>query len=84
MLGPAAPTPAKRAYRRREVHELYGASFHAIDRAIREGHVKTKRYGRSVFLSVSDVERLFCPCEEPTAATRVSQETLDELGELLS
>ena len=43
MAVPAEITPAKRAYRRREVHELYGASFSAIDRAIREGHVKAKR-----------------------------------------
>lgn len=74
-------SPQRRAYRRREVKALYGASLRAIDRAIEEGRIRTRRHGRSVFLHPGDVERLFGFEEEPV---EVSAESLAEIRTLLS
>ena len=63
-----------------EVRESYGASLHSIDRAIREGLIRTNHFGRCVFLHAQDVERVF-GFEE---AGEISMKTLVELGELLS
>ena len=72
-------SPLRKAYRRSEVRDMYGASLHSIDRAIREGLIRTKRFGRCVFLHALDVDRVF-GFEE---ASEISMETLVELGDLL-
>ena len=70
----------RKAYRRGEVRDAYGASLHSIDRAIREGLIRTNHFGRCVFLHAQDVERVF-GFEE---AGKISMETLVELEEFLS
>ena len=69
----------RRAYRRSEVRDIYGASLHSIDRAIREGLIRTKRFGHCVFLHALDVDRVFGFDE----LSEISMETLVELGDLL-
>ncbi len=72
--------PLRKAYRRSEVRNIYGASIHSIDRAIREGLIRTRHFGRCVFLHAQDVDRVF-GFEE---VSEISMETLVELGDLLS
>ena len=48
MAVPAEITPTKRAYRRREVCELYGVSLHMVDRLIRDRKIQTRRIGERV------------------------------------
>ena len=79
MAEPTVKCPLRKAYRRSEVRDLYGASIHSIDRAIREGLIRTKRFGRCVFLHVQDVDRVF-GFED---ASEISLETLVELADLL-
>jgi hypothetical protein len=80
MTEPSAKFPIRKAYRRAEVREIYGASLHSIDRATREGLIRTRHFGRCVFLHARDVDRVF-GFEE---ASEISMETLVELGDLLS
>jgi hypothetical protein len=71
----------RRAYRRTEVRDLYGASLRAIDRAVGQGLIRTRRYGRCVFIHPGDVERLFgFEVEESTP----SLESVAEIRELLA
>ena len=70
----------RRALRRCEVRDQYGASLYVIDAAIRRGHIRTKHYGTCVFLDPADCERLF----GFGAGVEISSETLDELGDLLA
>ena len=49
----------RRAYRRRDVRALYGASFYQIDAAIKRGAIRTKRVGKSLYLHPKDVETVF-------------------------
>ncbi len=70
----------RKAYRRGEVRDVYGASLHSIDRAIREGLIRTNHFGRCVFLRAEDVERVF-GFEE---TSEISMETLVELEDFLS
>lgn len=79
MLGSAATRP-RRAYRRREVCELYGVSLHMVDRLIRDRKIQTRRIGeRVLLLSAQDVEREFGVDED----IEISAETLRELEGLL-
>ncbi len=80
MTEPQGESPLRKTYRRSEVRDIYGASIHSIDRAIREGLIRTKHFGRCVFLHAQDVDRVF-GFEE---ASEISMETLVELGDLLS
>ena len=80
MTESSAKSPIRKAYRRTEVREIYGASLHSIDRATREGLIRTRHFGRCVFLHAQDVGRVF-GFEE---ASETSMETLEELGDLLS
>ena len=81
MASPPLHTQVDRkAYRRAEVREVYGASMHSIDRAIREGLIRTKSFGRCVFLNAKDVDRLFGFDKE----VEISIETLEELKDFLA
>ena len=71
---------SRRALRRTEVRDLYGASLHSIDGAIRKGHIRTTRYGSCVFLHPADCEKCFGFEEE----VNVSAKTFDELRDLLA
>ncbi len=79
MTRPSFESSLRKAYRRTEVRDIYGASLHSIDRAIREGLIRTKRFGRCVFLHALDVDRVF-GFEE---LSEISMETLVELADLL-
>lgn len=84
-VGIASPVPAathleRRALRRRDVCELYGASLAAVDREIRAGNIRTKTVGRSVFLDPADVERVF----GFTESVEPSLETYAELKDFLA
>ena len=75
-----APQLARKAYRRREVCELYGVSLHMVDRMIRSGVIRTRRIGeRALLLSAVDVEREF-----GFGDLQVKTETLVELRDLLA
>ena len=76
---PAQPL-LRKAYRRREVETIFGASLHSIDRAIGEGKIRTKHFGRCVFLHAGDVETVF----GFENSVEVSAETLSELRDLLA
>jgi hypothetical protein len=80
LTEPLGKSLLRKAYRRAEVREIYGASLHSIDRATREGLIRTRHFGRCVFLHAQDVDRVF-GFEE---AGEISMETLEELGDLLS
>ncbi len=69
----------RRAYRRREVCEVFGASLSTVDKAIREGRIRVKREGRGVYLAAPDVERLF----NPTAPVEIRPEDVADLRGLL-
>ena len=75
-----APQPARKAYRRREVCELYGVSMHMLDRMIRDGVIRTRRIGeRVLLLNAVDVDREF-GFGEP----EVDLETMLEIQDLLA
>ncbi len=75
--------PTRHAYRRTDVRDLFGASLHAIDRAIREGRVRVNRYGRGVYLHPGDVERTF-GFPSDGEKLQVSAESLAEMEDLLA
>ncbi len=79
-LATTIPHLARKAYRRREVCELYGVSFHMVDRMIQRGVIRTRRIGqRALLLNAEDVEREFGFGE-----SEVRTETLVELRDLLA
>ena len=70
----------RKAYRRREVCELFGVSLRLVDRLIRDRKIRSRRIGKRVLLlDAGDVEREF-GFEEP----EVRAETLVELRDLLA
>ncbi len=70
----------RRAYRRREVCELYGVSLYMIDQMTRRGRIRSRRIGeRVVLLNAKDVEREF-GLGEP----EIRAETIAELRDLLA
>ena len=75
-----APQMSRKAYRRREVCELYGVSIHMVDQMIRDGVIRTRRIGeRVILLNAADIEREF-GFGEP----QVDLETMIELRDILS
>lgn len=69
----------RRALRKAEVQEIYGAKRHAIERAIKDGRIRINRDGRCVYLHPDDVDSVFGFTEyiEPSA------ESVAELSEFL-
>ena len=80
MIGAVTSNAPRRAYRRREVCEIYGASLSAVDKAIRDGLIRTKRAAGCVYLAAQDVERLY----DPLAPVEIRPEDIDDLRGLLS
>ncbi len=78
----AGASQERRAYRRREVCELFGASYSLVDRLIRERTIRSMKVGRGVFLNARDVERLFLG-EEPEDSRPVSAEVMAQARELV-
>ncbi len=80
MVAIVTPEARKRAYRRREVCEVFGASLSTVDKAIHEGRIRVKREGQSVYLAAQDVERLF----NPAAPAEIRPEDVADLCGFLS
>jgi len=78
---PPTAAHSRGAYRRTEVRDLYGASLHAIDAAVRSGEIRANKRGRTVFLHPADVERIFGFDEPPM---EVSQESVAEMEDFLA
>ena len=60
--------------------EIFGASLSTVDKAIREGLIRTKRAGGCTYLAAQDVERLY----DPLAPVEIRPEDIADLRGLLS
>ncbi len=74
----------RRAYRRRDVVRLYGASLRAIDRAIASGEIRTRKRGTAVFLHPQDVEKAFGFPEEDTTPIKIPAKAVAAIERLLA
>ena len=68
-IGKQAPL----AMPRKEAARTLGVSLSTVDRAIKRGDIKTKKYGTRVLVPMSEIER-FARSDDPSdqAATRTS------------
>jgi excisionase family DNA binding protein len=68
-IGKQAPL----AMPRKEAARTLGVSLSTVDRAIKRGDIKTKKYGTRVLVPMSEIERFARP-DDPSdqAATRTS------------